>query len=138
MKNIALTLLAAVILAAAVILVANYSAPDVYNGTDVNLRLHNDNALVIENVATVGEDALIGKITKAPLGWKYSNYFTTPPTSIKAGNWIIDDGDYTAHMYSDEEMKITVGKTTSNIIDVTLAVLLVGFWLWLLMWLITS
>lgn len=152
MKNIALTLLAAVILAAAVILVANYSAPDVYNGTDVNLRLHNDNTLVIENVATVnfeaassefyamhlGEDALIGKITKAPLGWKYSNYFTTPPTSIKAGNWIIDDGDYTAHMYSDEEMKITVGKTTSNIIDVTLAVLLVGFWLWLLMWLITS
>ena len=152
MRNFLLTVLAAILAVFAVVFCVNYSIPDVYNVTDVNLRLHHYNTLVIENVAIInfeaassefyamhlGEDALIGKTTKIPLGWEHSNYFATSPTTIKAGSWTIDHGDYAVHMYSDKDMKIIVGKTTSDIFHVTFVTLLVAFYVWLLTWFITK
>jgi hypothetical protein len=150
MRNTLLIVLAVVLAAIAIVICVNYGKPDVYNGTDINLRLHDYNTLVIENAAYVsieaassefyamhqGVNALIGTTTKIPLGWEHSNYFATSPTIIKAGSWTIDHGDYTVHMYSDKEMKIIVGKTTSDIIHVTFVILFVAIYVWLLIWLV--
>ena len=144
MKTVVLYVSALLIFVAAVILIVNYSTPNVYYGTDLRFSLDSDNTLVIENVASVnfeatssefyamhqGEDAVIGKSSIPPAGWKSRNYFATPPTAISAGFWTVDDGDYAVHLHSDEDMKVIVGQTTYEVVDYTIVMMFFALLLW--------
>lgn len=151
MKTVVLYLSAILIFVVAVALIVSYSTPDVFYGTDLRFGLDSDNTLVIENVASLnfeatssefyamhqGEDAVIGKSDIPPVGWDSRNYFATSPTTISAGFWTIDDGDFAVHLYSDKDMKVVVGQTTSDAIDKTILIMLYALLLWVLVYVVT-
>lgn len=151
MKTVVLYLSAILIFVVAVALIVSYSTPDVFYGTDLRFGLDSGNTLVIENVASVnfeatssefyalhqGENAVIGKSDIPPVGWDSRNYFATSPTTISAGFWTVDDGDFTIHLYSDKDMKVIVGQTASEVIDSTIGIMFCAFLLWGLIYIIT-
>lgn len=151
MKTFVLYFSALLLFVTAVALTVSYSASDVFYGTDLRFSLDTDNTLVIENVASVnfeatssefyamhqGEGAVTGKSSIPPVGWNSRNYFATSPTTISAGFWTVDDGDFAVHLYSDKDMKVIVGQTTTEVIDNTITILVFAFLLWGLIYVVT-
>lgn len=151
MKSLFLYVLAVALAVFSVVLAVNYSTPTVYSGTDIKINLHDYNTMVIDDVAQVnfeaastdfyamhqGSDALIGTLSKAPVGWKSSYNFATAPTIINAGNWVIDDGDYSVHMSSDTIMRVTIGKTMNDVIKTTILIVIVGIFVWFVIYMLT-
>jgi hypothetical protein len=145
--KVAFSIWTAVVIIGVILISANAVRDEVYAGTDLSFEVDSERTLSIDASSEItlwaassdffllrklSGETVVGTPTKPPLGWDSKTYYVAGPAQIQDGQWIVEDGNITLHLISDNKITVTAVMSVGNKFGYFFLIFVVGVFVWLL------